>query len=85
MFRTQLRAICGRAAHGKVNLLFPMVAQPEYAQTLAQVELAQAELDARGVAYGAVQLGAMIEIPRPPSWCAASSSTLISYRLAPTI
>jgi len=64
MFRTQLRAVLRAAVHGPVNLLFPMLAhQREIEQTLAQVELARAELDARGVARGAVQLGAMIEIP----------------------
>lgn len=64
MFRTQLRAVLRAAAHGPVNLLFPMLAhQREIEQTLAQVALARAELDARGMAYGAVQLGAMIEIP----------------------
>ncbi|MBA4061066.1 MAG: phosphoenolpyruvate--protein phosphotransferase, partial [Verminephrobacter sp.] len=64
MFRTQLRAVLRAAAHGKVELLFPMLAHvSEITQTLAQVDLARAELDARGVAYGPVQLGAMIEIP----------------------
>lgn len=64
MFRTQLRAVLRAAAHGRVNLLFPMIAHTsEIQQTLAQVELARAELDTRGVAYGPVQLGAMIEVP----------------------
>ncbi|MFT3812976.1 MAG: phosphoenolpyruvate--protein phosphotransferase [Acidovorax sp.] len=64
MFRTQLRAVLRAAAHGRVNLLFPMLAhQSEIRQTLAQLDLARAELDARGVAYGSVQLGAMIEVP----------------------
>ena len=64
MFRTQLRAILRAAAHGPVNMLFPMVAhRSEIEQTLAQVRLAQSELDARGVAYGKVALGAMIEVP----------------------
>ena len=64
MFRTQLRAVLRAAVHGPVSLLFPMLAhQREIEQTLAQVELARAELEARGMAHGAVQLGAMIEIP----------------------
>ncbi|WP_370680691.1 phosphoenolpyruvate--protein phosphotransferase [Comamonas sp. GB3 AK4-5] len=64
MFRTQLRAILRAAAHGKVNLLFPMVAHlSEVEQTLAQVRLAQSELDARGMVHGPVALGAMIEVP----------------------
>ena len=64
MFRTQLRAVLRAGAHGKVNLLFPMLAHAhEIQQTLAQVALARAELDARGVPHGPVQLGAMIEVP----------------------
>ncbi|SFF18083.1 phosphoenolpyruvate--protein phosphotransferase [Paracidovorax wautersii] len=64
MFRTQLRAVLRAAAHGPVNLLFPMLAHvSEIRQTLAQVELARAELDASGTPYGPVQLGAMIEVP----------------------
>jgi len=64
MFRTQLRAILRAAAHGQIHLLFPMLAhQSEIGQTLAQVRLAQSELDARGVAHGPVKLGAMIEVP----------------------
>lgn len=64
MFRTQLRAILRAAAHGQIHLLFPMLAhQSEIEQTLAQVRLAQSELDARGVIHGPVKLGAMIEVP----------------------
>lgn len=64
MFRTQLRAILRAAAFGQVNLLFPMVSHMhEVHSILQQVRLAEAELDARGAAYGVVRLGAMIEIP----------------------
>ena len=64
MFRTQLRAILRAAAHGQIKLLFPMLAhRSEIEQTLAQLRQAQQELDARGMVYGAVKLGAMIEIP----------------------
>jgi len=64
MFRTQLRAVLRAAAHGPVRLLFPMLAHVgEIRQTLAQVDMARAELQARGTAFGPVQLGAMIEVP----------------------
>ena len=64
MFLNQLRAILRAAAHGRVNLLIPMLAHAsEIKQTLALVEQAQRDLDHRGMAYGSVQLGAMIEIP----------------------
>ena len=64
MFLTQLRAILRAAAHGKVNLLIPMLAHgSEIRQTMALIAQARQELDRRGVAYGPVRLGAMIEIP----------------------
>ncbi len=64
MFRTQLRAILRAAAHGKLNLLVPMLAHAtEIRQTLSLIDFARAELDNRGVGYGPVQVGAMIEIP----------------------
>ena len=64
MFLTQLRAILRSAAHGQVNLLIPMLAHAsEIRQTLSLVDFARAELDNRGLPYGPVKLGAMIEIP----------------------
>ncbi|MDB5913649.1 MAG: putative system, enzyme component, partial [Ramlibacter sp.] len=76
MFRTQLRAILRSAVHGKVNLLVPMLAHgSEIRQTLSLIDFARAELDNRGVAYGPVQLGAMIEIPA----AALSLRTFLKY------
>jgi phosphoenolpyruvate-protein phosphotransferase (PTS system enzyme I) len=64
MFLTQLRAILRAAAHGQVNMLIPMLAHAtEIRQTLSLIDFARAELDNRGVAYGPLKLGAMIEIP----------------------
>jgi phosphotransferase system enzyme I (PtsI) len=64
MFLTQLRAILRAAAHGQVRLLVPMLAHArEIRQTLAHIDQARASLDSKGVAYGAVKLGAMIEVP----------------------
>jgi len=64
MFLTQLRAILRAAAHGKVNLLIPMLAHAsEIRQTLSLLDSARAELDKAGMAYGPVKVGAMIEIP----------------------
>ena len=64
MFLTQLRAILRAAAHGKVRMLIPMLAHAsEIRQTMAHIEKARAQLNRRGVAYGPIELGAMIEIP----------------------
>jgi phosphotransferase system enzyme I (PtsI) len=64
MFLTQLRAILRAAAHGQVNMLIPMIAHArEIRQTLSLIDHARAELDNRGIAYGPVKLGAMIEVP----------------------
>ncbi len=64
MFLTQLRAILRAAATGPVNLLIPMLAHAsEIRQTMSLIDHARAQLDNRGVVYGPVQLGAMIEIP----------------------
>jgi phosphotransferase system enzyme I (PtsI) len=64
MFLTQLRAILRAAAHGQVNMLIPMLSHPsEIRQTISLIDFARAELDNRGVAYGPIRLGAMIEIP----------------------
>ena len=64
MFLTQLRAILRAAAHGQINLLIPMLAHAsEIRQTLLLLDRARTQLDAQGIAYGPVQLGAMIEIP----------------------
>ncbi len=64
MFLTQLRAILRAAAHGPVNLLVPMLAHgSEIRHTLSLLDFARAELDNKGITYGPVKLGAMIEIP----------------------
>ena len=64
MFSEQLRAILRASAHGKVRLLVPMLAHVhEIRQTLHMIDTAKAELTERGLPYGEVELGAMIEIP----------------------
>ena len=64
MFRVQLRALLRAAMHGPVQVLFPMLAHvSEIRQTLAQVDVARAELEGRGQVAGPVRLGAMIEVP----------------------
>ncbi len=93
MFRTQLRAILRAAAHGKVNLLIPMLAHAsEIRLTLAALEQAKQELDREGAVYGPVRVGAMIEIPaaalsaslflRHFDFLSIGTNDLIQYTLA---
>ena len=64
MFLTQLRAILRAAATGPVHLLVPMLAHvAEIRQTLAMIDKARGQLNAKGQAYGPVKVGAMIEVP----------------------
>ncbi|MEI8028448.1 MAG: phosphoenolpyruvate--protein phosphotransferase [Comamonadaceae bacterium] len=64
MFLTQLRAILRAAVHGRANLLIPMLVHAsEIRHTMALIDHARVELDNRGIAYGPVKIGAMIEIP----------------------
>jgi phosphoenolpyruvate-protein phosphotransferase (PTS system enzyme I) len=64
MFITQLRAILRAAGHGRVYMLIPMLAHvSEIRQTLSLLAQARSALDREGIAYGPVEVGAMIEIP----------------------
>ena len=64
MFLTQLRAILRASVHGETKLLIPMLVHAsEIRKTMGLIDRARAELDNRGIAYGPVKLGAMIEIP----------------------
>lgn len=93
MFLTQLRAILRAAAHGQVRLLIPMLAHArEIRQTLALIEQARAQLDARGMVSGPVKIGAMIEVPaaaltvkmflRHFDFLSIGTNDLIQYTLA---
>jgi phosphotransferase system enzyme I (PtsI) len=93
MFLTQLRAILRAAAFGQVNLLIPMLAHArEIKQTLALLDQARLQLDARGVAFGPLKVGAMIEIPaaalsvkmflRHFDFLSIGTNDLIQYTLA---
>lgn len=93
MFLVQLRAVLRAAAHGPVHLLIPMLAHAsEIRQTLALLDKARQQLDERGVAYGPLRLGAMIEVPaaalmvpvflRHFDFLSIGTNDLIQYTLA---
>ena len=93
MFLTQLRAILRAAAHGKVNLLLPLVAhRHEILHVKELLAKARQQLDLRGEVYGPVRLGAMIEVPaaaltvpmflRHFDFLSIGTNDLIQYTLA---
>lgn len=65
LFRTQLRALLRACDSRRGRILFPMIsAVDEMKEVLRQVDLARAELRARGLPFQEeVQVGAMIEVP----------------------
>ncbi len=93
MFLAQLRAILRAAAFGPINLLIPMLAHAsEIRQTLALIDKARAQLDARAQVHGVVRVGAMIEVPaaaltiplflRHFDFLSVGTNDLIQYTLA---
>jgi phosphoenolpyruvate-protein phosphotransferase (PTS system enzyme I) len=93
MFVTQLRAILRSAVHGPVQMLVPMLAHlGEIRQTLALVQQARDELTREGIAFGPIEIGAMIEIPaaalmiktflRHFDFLSIGTNDLIQYTLA---
>ncbi|MBI3886779.1 MAG: phosphoenolpyruvate--protein phosphotransferase [Opitutae bacterium] len=65
MFKDQLRAVLRASAHGRVDLMYPMISgAEELARANALLEEAKAEVRARGQAFdAALRVGTMIEIP----------------------
>lgn len=64
MFRTQMRAILRAATHGPIHMMWPMITSlTEVKQCLIHLEAAKKQLDERGIAFGEIHIGCMIEIP----------------------
>jgi phosphoenolpyruvate-protein phosphotransferase (PTS system enzyme I) len=63
-FRTQLRALCRAAAHGRVEVMLPMVSLPrELDQARAYLDEAFSDLQTAGIASRRPELGIMVEVP----------------------
>ncbi|ENO86342.1 phosphoenolpyruvate--protein phosphotransferase [Thauera linaloolentis] len=94
MFLTQLRALLRASAHGKLQIMIPMLSHAqEIDQCLALIDKAKAELRAEKVKFDeGVQIGGMIEVPaaalslgmfiRRLSFLSIGTNDLIQYTLA---
>ena len=64
VFKTQLRALYRASVYGKLSIMFPMIISlKEIMQIKDIIAEVKAELDKENIAYGAVELGIMIETP----------------------
>ena len=64
LFRTQLKAIYRAAVYGKLRVLYPMITcEEEVDQIQKIIEDIKEEMTAKGVKYGEVSQGVMIETP----------------------
>lgn len=64
IFKTQLRALLRASAYGNIGIMYPMIISVnEVLQAKKYVEEIKAELDEKGIPYGDVEQGVMIETP----------------------
>lgn len=64
IFRTQLRALLRASAYGNIAIMYPMIISvAEVRQIKKIVASVKAELDEKGIPYGEVEQGIMIETP----------------------
>ena len=64
IFRTQLRALLRASAHGNIGIMYPMIISVDEVKEIKKiVESIKAELTEKGIEYGEVEQGIMIETP----------------------
>ena len=64
VFKTQLRALFRASAYGKISIMYPMITSvKEVRQIKAIVEEVKQELITKGIPFGEVEQGIMIETP----------------------
>ena len=74
IFRTQLRALLRASAYGNIGIMYPMIISVDEVKEIKKiVESIKTELTEKGIEYGEVEQGIMIETP---------AAVMISDRLA---
>lgn len=64
LFRTQLKALFRAAVYGNLGILYPMITSVEEIDQIQEIiHDIREEMDAKGVVYGEVRQGVMIETP----------------------
>ena len=64
IFRTQLRALLRASAYGNIGIMYPMIISVDEVKEIKKiVESIKAELTEKGIEYGNVEQGIMIETP----------------------
>ena len=64
IFRTQLRALLRASAYGNIGIMYPMIISVDEVKEIKKiVESIKAELTEKGIEYGEVEQGIMIETP----------------------
>ena len=64
IFRTQLRALLRASAYGNIEIMYPMIISVDEVKEIKKiVESIKAELTEKGIEYGEVEQGIMIETP----------------------
>lgn len=64
IFRTQLRALLRASAYGNIGIMYPMIISVDEVKEIKKiVESIKAELTEKGIEYGKVEQGIMIETP----------------------
>ncbi len=77
LFLTQVRALLRAAPHGDLWVMIPMIAtDSELTFILEAFEEGRSQLDEKGVPYGRISLGAMVEVPSAALQAKAMSTRL---------